>query len=237
MKISINKVLNIVLALIVLVLVYQNQIQKPEDNTSPQFEKVDSLSDDANTKKVDYGNRLLIYPKPAVVIGSYNADSVPNIMTAAWAGVCNSYPPKIAVSMRPATLSYHNLTLNQAFTVNVPSTRDVAVVDFVGRFSGHDMNKFERLGLTALQADSVYAPYIAEFPISIECRITEMIDLGSHRQFIGEVINTKVAAQLITADGKIDVKALDPLTYTGGYYGLGSWVAKPGEAWKVFEEK
>lgn len=232
-----SKVLNIVLALVIVVLVFQNQSSPKEESTLKLNDPGDTALRASTSEKISRGKSLMIYPKPAVVIGSYNHAGVPNIMTAAWAGVCNSRPPKIAVSMRPATLSYHNLTLNQAFTVNVPSTSNVGVVDFVGRFSGHDMNKFEYLGLTAVKSDSVNAPYIDEFPIVIECRITEMIDLGSHRQFIGEVIDTKVAAYLLDENMKLDIKTLDPLIYGYGYYGLGDWAGKPGEAYKIYEKE
>ncbi|TLX72337.1 flavin reductase family protein [Labilibacter sediminis] len=191
---------------------------------------------DSLKTKVSLGKKNLMFPKPAVVIGSYDKDGVPNIMTAAWTGVVNSHPLKMAVSMRPATLSYHNLTLNKAFTINVPSTEWVGVADYVGRYSGHDMQKFEKLGLTPLQGDSVYAPYIKEFPIAIECKITEIIDLGSHRQFIGEVLDTKVTKAFLKGKKNVDVEKLDPLILANGYYGLGNYVAKPGQALKMYED-
>jgi len=185
-------------------------------------------------KKVSLGKSGDIHPKPALVIGSYNEAGVPNIMTASWAGICNSRPLCIAVSLRPATLSYHNITKNKAFTVNVPSEDLVKIVDFVGVKSGHDMNKFEVLGLTAVKADSVHAPYVAEFPIVIECKVIQMHDIGSHRQFIGEVLETKVDPLLLDEKGNVDVTKLKPISYGGGgYFGIGEFIARP---WNIFKE-
>ncbi len=234
---NVNKILNIVLALLVLVLVYQNVNKEVKSEDIKDETIVTEFKSDTIVGKVSKGKRALIFPKPAVVIGSYNKEGVPNIMTAAWAGVVNSRPLKIAVSMRPATLSYHNLTYHQSFTINVPSTELVAIVDYVGKYSGHDMKKFDKLGLTPVKADSVNAPYVDEFPIVIECKVSEMIDLGSHRQFIGEVLETKVSKKFLKPNGSIDIKKIDPLIFANGYYGLGDFVGKPGKALKVYEKE
>ncbi|MFP4548354.1 MAG: flavin reductase family protein [Fidelibacterota bacterium] len=187
-------------------------------------------------KKVSIGKSGDIHPKPALVIGSYNEAGVPNIMTASWAGICNSRPMCIAVSLRPATLSYHNITNTRAFTVNVPSEDLIKIVDFVGVKSGRDMNKFEKLGLTAVKADSVHAPYVAEFPVVIECKVIQMHDIGSHRQFIGEVLDTKVDPSLLDEKGNVDVTKLKPISYGGrGYFGIGEFIAKPWSAFKDLE--
>ncbi len=187
-------------------------------------------------KKVSIGKSGDIHPKPALVIGSYNEAGVPNIMTASWAGICNSRPLCIAVSLRPATLSYHNITNTKAFTVNVPSEDLVKIVDFVGVKSGRDMNKFEELGLTAVKSDSVHAPYVAEFPVVIECKVIQMHDIGSHRQFIGEVLDTKVDPSVLDEKGNVDVTKLKPISYGGrGYFGIGEFIAKPWNAFKDLE--
>jgi len=184
--------------------------------------------------KISIGKTSDIFPKPAVVIGSYGKDGMPNIMTASWTGICNSKPLCIAVSLRPATLSYHNITENMAFTVNVPNEELVKVVDYVGVKSGHKMNKFEKLGLTPIKADSVNAPFVKEFPISIECKVIKIVDIGSHRQFIGEVMDTKVDPSILNEKQRVDVTKLLPISYGGnGYYGIGEFIAKP---WSVFKE-
>ncbi len=228
--------LNIVLAAVVVVLVYQLSTHKPEvskENTTT--ETLISQVEQGSTTKRSVGARGHIHPKPALVIGSYGEDGTPNIMTAAWAGIVNSRPMSIGVSIRPACKTYDNIMATKAFTVNVPSARNVAHMDYVGRISGHDENKFESLNLTAVKGDFVNAPYVGEFPIVIECELTEIVDLGSHRQFIGKVIDTKVDDRYLDDNDQVDIKAINPVIYGGDYYyGFGQRLARPGDAYKLF---
>jgi len=232
-----SKLLNIFLAAVVLVLVVQltNQSNNSKkQTTSRATTSVDSQATKSDTimnqfKKKSLGIRSEVYPKPAFVIGSYDKEGKPNIMTAAWAGICNSNPLSIAVSMRPATYSHANVTESKAFTVNIPSSEMAKYVDYAGRFSGRDVNKFTETGLTPIRGEFVNAPYIKEFPIVIECELTEFHDLGSHRQFIGKVIDVKADEALLNADDRVDVNLLNPLIYGGGnYYETGSLIAKVG---------
>lgn len=234
-----SKFLNIVLAITVLVLVIQ--LQNKESGSSRSETTRTSVAEDSLSiksdsamipfKKKSLGVRSEVYPKPAFVIGSYDEEGKPNIMTAAWAGICNSDPLSIAVSMRPATYSYGNVTTSKSFTVNVPSSEMARYVDYAGRFSGRDVNKFEETGLTPVKGEFVNAPYVKEFPIVIECELTEYHDLGSHRQFIGKVIDVKVDEAILNAEGRVDVNLLNPLIYGGGrYYETGPFIAKTGES-------
>ena len=234
-----SKFLNIILAIAVLVLVIQLMQKEDESlkqNKSNASIMVDSLTRTPDSlvvpfKKKSIGVRSAIYPKPAMVIGSYNEAGKPNIMTEAWIGVCNSDPLSIAVSMRPATYSYGNVTHSKAFTVNIPSSELIKYVDYAGRLSGKDVNKFKETGLTPIKSNLVNAPYIKEFPIVIECELTEYHDLGSHRQFIGKVIDVKVDEAILNADDRIDVNLLKPVVYGGGnYYETGRFLAKVGES-------
>ncbi len=234
-----SKFLNIVLAIAVMVLVIQ--LKNKESNPDKSETTQTSVTEDSITikpdsamipfKKKSLGVRSEVYPKPAFVIGSYDEEGKPNIMTAAWAGICNSDPLSIAVSMRPATYSYGNVTTSKSFTVNVPSSEMTRYVDYAGRFSGRDVNKFEETGLTPVKGEFVNAPYVKEFPIVIECELTEYHDLGSHRQFIGKVIDVKVDEAILNAEGRVDVNLLNPLIYGGGrYYETGPFIAKTGES-------
>jgi flavin reductase (DIM6/NTAB) family NADH-FMN oxidoreductase RutF len=139
-------------------------------------------------------------------------------MTAAWFGVANSRPFKVAVSLRPATYSYHGITANMAFTVNVPDASLISYVKFAGKYSGKDMNKFDETGLTAVKAEFVNAPYVKEFPIVLECKVTEYHDLGSHRQFIGEVVDSKIDERLLDQEGRVNMDLFDPIIYGQGKY-------------------
>ena len=232
-----SKFLNIVLATAVLVLAILlatkkvPSVMKSSKNTT---ESVASNSLDSAYipfKKRSLGVKAELHPKPAAVIGTYDKDGKPNIMTAAWIGICNSNPLSIAVSMRPATYSYASVTTSGAFTVNIPSADLAKYVDYAGRFSGKDVDKFKETGLTPQRAEFVNAPFIKEFPLVIECELTEYHDLGSHRQFIGKVIDVKADEDILDAEGRVDVSLLNPLIYAGrNYYATGAFVAEVGES-------
>lgn len=234
-----SKFLNIVLATAVLVLAIllaakNDPSAMRKKSTSIASEGAQpSASDSAYVpfKKRSLGVRAELHPKPAAVIGTYDKDGKPNIMTAAWIGISNSDPLSIAVSMRPATYSYGNVTESKAFTVNIPSADMVRYVDYAGRFSGRDVDKFKETGLTPVRAEFVNAPYVKEFPIVIECELTAIHELGSHRQFIGKIIDVKADESILDADGKVDMALLNPLIYADGkYYESGGFVAEAGES-------
>ena len=241
-----SRFLNIILAAIVLVLVIQltkkdSTSTKPSSTTTITSKNTQMATSETTATpytKRSLGVRSEIYPKPALVIGSYDKEGKPNIMTAAWVGICNSDPLSISVSMRPATYSYSNVTETKSFTVNIPSAELAKYVDYAGRFSGKDVNKFTETGLTPVKGEFVNAPYIKEFPIVIECELTEFHDLGSHRQFIGKVIDVKADEAILDANGRIDVNLLNPLIYAGGnYYETGRFIAKVGESLSYIDGK
>lgn len=230
-----SKFLNLILATAVLVMAIMlatknNGSGKPTpaavkpDNTQLAAA---SLAASAPFTKKSLGVKAELYPEPAVVIGSYDKEGKPNMMTAAWVGICNSNPLSIAVSMRPATYSYGNVTDSKSFTVNIPSSQMLKYVRYVGQFSGRDVDKFKETGLTPIKAEFVNAPYVKEFPIVIECELTEFHDLGSHRQFIGKIIDVKADEAILNTQGDVDVNLLNPLIYAGGnYYETGRMINK-----------
>lgn len=215
-----SKILNIILAAVILVLLLMGKDSgTPAESIKRLFEKTTQ----ADTSEMVFikrsqGVKNLVFPEPAMVIGSYDKDGKPNIMTAAWFGVANSRPLKVSVSLRPATYSYHCITANMAFTVNVPDASLINYVKFAGKYSGKDMNKFEETGLTPVKSEYVNAPYIEEFPIVLECKVTEYHDLGSHRQFIGEVVDAKIDERLLDGDGKVNMDLFNPIIYGQGKY-------------------
>ncbi|KAF0130310.1 MAG: NADH dehydrogenase/NAD(P)H nitroreductase [Bacteroidetes bacterium] len=239
-----SKFINIVLATAVLVLTVllstknDKSIMKSSKNVAGTVENRPSDSAIIPFKKRSLGVRAELPPKPAAVIGTYDKDGKPNIMTAAWIGICNSDPLSIAVSMRPATYSYASVTESGAFTVNIPSAELAKYVDYAGRLSGRDVDKFKETGLTPLKSEFVNAPYIKEFPLVIECELTEYHDLGSHRQFIGKVIDVKADEAILDAEGRVDVSLLNPLIYAGrNYYETGAFVAEVGESMHEIDGK
>ena len=179
--------------------------------------------------KKSLGAKTLLYPTPVLVVGTYDAEGRANAMTAAWGGVASSKPPRIAVSLRAATASHGNIVARQAFTISLPAENQAAQADYFGIVSGRDHDKFAEVGLTAERSTLVDAPYVAEFPLVLECKLVATHELGLHTQFIGEVVDVKADESILTQDGGVDVELLRPILYAIGaqaYYGLGGLVGK-----------
>ncbi len=177
--------------------------------------------------KTSLGAKTLLYPTPVLVVGTYDRNEQPNMMTVAWGGICCSSPPCVAVSLRKATYTYKNIFERKAFSINIPSERYVVESDYVGMVSGKKENKFLKTGLTAARCEHVDAPYIDEFPLILECRLFQTVEVGLHIQFIGEIVDTKVEASVL-GEGKIpDVDKVKPIMfapYNSMYYGVGRFL-------------
>jgi flavin reductase (DIM6/NTAB) family NADH-FMN oxidoreductase RutF len=144
-------------------------------------------------------------------------------MTAAWGGICNSRPPSIYVSLRKATYSHGNIMARRAYTVSIPSEQHVKEADWIGIASGRDVDKFAGAKLTPVRGSVVDAPYVDEFPVVIECRVKEIVELGLHTQFVGEIVDVKAEAEVLNAKGMIDIEKVKPLIFTPGagtYHGV-----------------
>jgi flavin reductase (DIM6/NTAB) family NADH-FMN oxidoreductase RutF len=170
------------------------------------------------------GPQTLVYPTPAWVIGSYDKEGRANGMTAAWAGICCSDPPCVAVSLRKATYTYGSLMARKAFTISVPSENQVKEADYFGLTSGRDVDKFAALRLTPVKSDLVDAPYIKEFPLVLECSVVHTFELGLHTQFVGQIRDVKVDESVLGTDGMPDLEKIRPIVFSPGnrlYYGVG----------------
>jgi len=163
--------------------------------------------------KKSFGPKTLIYPTPVWVVGTYDAGGRPNIMTIAWGGICCSQPPCIAVSLRKATYSYGSIIERKAFTISVPSEEHVKAVDHVGMISGRNTDKFAATGLTPVRGEFVDAPYVKEFPMILECRLQQTIEIGLHTQFIGEVIDVKVDEDMLNEKGLPQIEKIRPFVF------------------------
>ncbi|MCF8043858.1 MAG: flavin reductase family protein [Desulfarculaceae bacterium] len=167
--------------------------------------------------KKSLGPKTLLCPAPVVLVGTYDQDGKPNIMTAAWAGICCSKPVCVNVSLRAATYSHRQIVRDQAFTLNVPSATQVKEVDFVGMASGRDRDKFAELGWTAVKSELVNAPMVAEVPLSLECKVVVTNELGLHTQFVGQVMDVKLDEACLDEQGKLDPVKFDPLAFLPEY--------------------
>jgi flavin reductase (DIM6/NTAB) family NADH-FMN oxidoreductase RutF len=186
--------------------------------------------------KRSLGPKALLYPAPVMVIGTYDKQGKPDVMTASWGGICSSQPPCIAISIRKATYTYENLTKRQAFTINLPSEDQVKQADYIGLISGRTADKFKATKLKATKSKLVDAPCVKEFPLVLECKVVAETDLGIYTQFIGEVLDVKAEESVLGAGGSVEISLLKPLIYTPDtqeYYGVGPRVENVFSAGKA----
>jgi len=186
--------------------------------------------------KKSLGASTIVYPTPVFIIGTYDDAGKANCMTAAWAGICCSRPPCVAISLQRPRYSYGNIVKRGAFTVNIPSEAHVEAADYFGIVSGKDVDKFAVTGLTPIRSQLVDAPYIEEFPFSLECKVIHTIDIGVHVQFIGEIMDIKADESVLGPDGRIDIEKVRPILFAPGdsaYYGIGEYC---GRAFSVGEQ-
>ncbi len=179
--------------------------------------------------KQSLGARTLLYTAPVVVIGTYDRNGKPNVMTAAWAGICCSSPPCVGVSLQKPRYTYGNILARKAFTVNVPSEDHVAEADFFGLVSGKDTDKFAASRLTPVKGTMVDAPYVEEFPVILECRLLRTFEIGLHTQFVGEILDVKVDEAVLGADGRPEMERVRPFIYDTArqeYYAIGRSIGK-----------
>ncbi|NLA38023.1 MAG: flavin reductase family protein [Methanomicrobiales archaeon] len=180
-------------------------------------------------KKVSIGPLTLLYPHPALIIGTYGPGGRPNAMAAAWGGICSSRPPAVAVSVQSSRQTHDNLMSEREFTISIPSVGYVKEADYFGIVSGRDTDKFAATGLTPVKGNLVNAPYVGEFPVVLECRLLQMVEIGMHTQFIGEILDVKVDESVLGPDGKPDIEKIRPFAYDSmrrEYYGFGSVIEK-----------
>ncbi len=180
------------------------------------------------SEKVSLCSNFILAPVPVVLVACAHEDLGRNVLTVAWCGVGCSDPETIAVAIRPGRHSYRMIKESGVFTVNIPWRGIVRAVDLCGALSGRDGDKFERAGLTAVPADIVAAPLVAECPINLECRVKEILPLGAHHLFIGEVVAKHAGAQFVDG-GEIDFGKIGLITYVKGeYWSLGEVIASSG---------
>jgi flavin reductase (DIM6/NTAB) family NADH-FMN oxidoreductase RutF len=182
------------------------------------------------------GAKTVVYPAPVFIVGTYDREGRPNAMAAAWGGICCSRPPCVAVSLRKATYTYGNIVARQAFTVSIPSTDYVREADYFGLASGAREDKFSVTGLTPVHSDLVDAPYVAEFPFALECRLLHTVEIGLHTQFIGEIVDIKADESALDEDGTLDIERVRPFLFAPenrAYYGVGAYL---GEAFSIGRE-
>jgi flavin reductase (DIM6/NTAB) family NADH-FMN oxidoreductase RutF len=186
--------------------------------------------------KKSLGAKTLVFPTPVWVVGTYDKDGKPNVMSAAWGGICCSSPPCVAVSLRKATYTYGNIVGRKAFTISVPSESHAREADYIGIVSGKNVDKFAAAGLTPVRSTLVDAPYVEEFPLVLECRLLHTFEIGLHTQFVGEILDVKAEESVLGEKGLPDIEKVRPILFDPEiktYHGVGKLL---GRAYSIGKE-
>lgn len=171
----------------------------------------------------------MLYPIPAVMVSCGIPGERPNIITVAWTGTICSDPAMVYISIRPERYSYDIIKKTGEFVINLTTERLAKITDLCGVKSGRDIDKFKEYGLTAMKSKHVTAPSIGESPVNIECKVKQIIPLGSHDMFIAQVRGVTVDSEYMDENGKFDLAKARPLVYSHGeYFAEGHFIGKFG---------
>ncbi len=164
----------------------------------------------------------MLYPLPAVMVSCALAGERPNIITVAWTGTVCSSPAMVSISVRPERHSYHMIRESGEFVINLTTEELARAADYCGVRSGRDVDKFEEMRLTPLKASQVAAPLIGESPVNIECRVEQVLELGSHHMFLASVLAVDVDESWMNEKGKLELNKAGLAVYSHGeYFALG----------------
>lgn len=184
------------------------------------------------------GGALVAPVPPAMVTCGNEADGTSNIITIAWTGIVNTVPPKTYISVRPSRHSYGLIKRSGEFAINLTPASLVKKADFCGIYTGAKVNKFEKCGLTKESASEISCPLIAESPLSLECRVTDIIPLGSHDMFLADIVAVDVDEGLIDGSGKLRLDKAGLAAFAHGeYFSLGAKLGDFGFSVKKKKKK
>lgn len=171
----------------------------------------------------------MLYPVPAVMVTCSDGKGRDNIITIAWAGTINSDPAMVSISVRKSRYSHELLTENGEFVINLVTKDLTYAMDYCGVKSGRDMDKFQVMKLTKGKASTVNVPIIEESPLCIECKVKQVLELGTHDMFIAEVTAVLADEKYMDENGKFNLNDADLIAYSHGqYYTLGDKIGKFG---------
>ena len=175
----------------------------------------------------------MIYPVPAVLVSCGSVEGEHNLFTVAWTGTVCTNPPMCYISVRPERHSYDIIKRTGEFVINLTTAQLARATDWCGVRSGRDYDKFAEMGLALEPAAVVQAPVVGESPIAIECRVKQIIPLGSHDMFLADVVNVLVDEKYINPEsGRLELERAEPIVYSHGeYFQLGEVIGHFG--WSV----
>ncbi len=179
-------------------------------------------------KKQHWPGGAMLAPVPPALVSCGTVDN-PNALTIAWTGIINTIPPKTYISVRPERYSYNIIKESGEFVINIPTENIVRAVDYCGCRTGAKENKLKQCGLTVTKCVKVDAPMIDQSPISIECKVSEIIPLGSHHMFIADIIGVNVSEELLDEKGTLHLSKANLCSYAHGeYFALGKQIGDFG---------
>lgn len=169
-------------------------------------------------EKVDLKGSVILNPVPVVMVSSRGKDGKDNVFTVGWVGTVCTKPPMLSISVRPERLSHKYISETMEFTVNMPTSKLTKAVDYVGVRSGKTVDKIKEMNFTMKEGTNVSSPYIDECPVSIECKVKTVLQLGTHDCFVAEVVGSHVNKNLFDEKGKIHLEKADLISYCHGEY-------------------
>ena len=171
----------------------------------------------------------MLYPLPAVMVSVSDGEGNDNIITVAWAGTVCTNPPMVSISVRPSRFSYDMLRKTGEFVINLTTEKLAYATDYCGVRSGRDVDKFKEMNLHKEKANFVKCPLIKESPVSVECKVKEIRELGTHHMFVAQVLAINADEKYIDENGAFDISKCNLIAYSnGGYYELGKKQGKFG---------
>lgn len=171
----------------------------------------------------------MLYPVPAVMVSCKREGEKANIITIAWTGTINSTPAMVSISVRPERYSHGIIKDTKEFVINLTTEKLVYAADYCGVKSGKNIDKFKEMKLTPYESQMIKAPGILESPVNIECKVKEIIPLGSHDLFLAEVVNVNVTEELMQENGKFELNKSGLVMYSHGeYFSMGESLGKFG---------
>lgn len=178
--------------------------------------------------KVAWKGGALLAPVPAVMVSCGTMEK-PNVLTVAWTGIVNSTPPKTYISVRSSRYSYEIIKESREFVINLTPSDLVRACDSCGVLTGAKVDKFKKFGLVKEKGQEVEAPLIGQSPLSLECRVTDVIPMGSHDMFLADIVAVDIDETLIDEDGKLHLDRAKLTAYAHGeYFALGKKIGSFG---------
>lgn len=160
----------------------------------------------------------MLYPLPVVMVSVADKEGKQNIITIAWTGTICSDPPMVSISVRPERYSYHMIKETGEFVINLTTKELAFATDYCGVKSGRDVDKFAAMQLTPVPGEKVKAPLIAESPVNLECKVTEVKHLGTHDMFMAEVVCVHADEKYMDEQNRFHLEMADPIVYSHGIY-------------------